>query len=247
MAPGDRRRRDRAAGGQPCNALTRALGLRYGPGGVTTATEAGARAFPDATFPSTVEPAFSATPDGSEVLVESPGGPAMVVIPLGQGAVWAASSPRWLTNAGSTARDCRSRCRWRGCGRHGDRGRVPPRRRAPRRDVRLPARWLQLALLEAAIIALAALLTVARRLGPAVGGRCGAPAEHGRAGPVDGRDVPRRRARLEAATAALGGQLRRRAGGLAGRVEGRCARSRRPRTSGRRWPRGTRRTRRRGG
>jgi len=202
------------------NALTRALGLRYGPGGVTTATVAGGRAFPDASYPTTVEPAFSATPPGSEVLVDSAGGPAMVVIPLGKGAVWAASSPSWLTNAGV------------------DRTGLPialPLATAAGGAVTvdefhhgagprggtfgyLPA-GLQLALLEAAIIAVAVLLTVARRLGPAVAD----DAAHQPSTAELARSMGamyRAGSRLEAATAALGGQLRRRAGGLAGRVEG---------------------------
>ena len=110
----------------------------------------------------------------------------------------------------------------------------------------LPA-GLQLALLEAAIIAVAVLLTVARRLGPAVAD----DAAHQPSTAELARSMGamyRAGSRLEAATAALGGQLRRRAGGLAGRVEGPLwRRSSRRRTSGRRWRRGTRRTRRRGG
>jgi hypothetical protein len=202
------------------NALTRTLGLQYGPGGVTTATDAGARAFPDATFPSTVEPAFAATPDGSEVLVESPGGPAMVVIPLGKGAVWAASSPRWLTNAGidNTGLPIALPLANAAGGavtvdefHHGA---------GPRGGTfgYLPA-GLQLALLESAIIAAAVLLTVARRLGPAVAddeGHQPSTAELARSMGA----MYRAGSRVEAATAALGGQLRRRAGGLAGRVEG---------------------------
>ena len=202
------------------NALTRALGLRYGPGGVTTATDAGARAFPDASFPSTVEPAFSATPDGSEVLVESPGGPAMVVIPLGRGAVWAASSPRWMTNAGidSTGLPIGLPLAAAAGGtvtvdefHHGA---------GPRGGTfgYLPA-GLQLALLEAAIIAVAVLLTVARRLGPAMAD----DAAHQTSTAELARSMGamyRAGSRLEAATAALGGQLRQRVGGLAGRVEG---------------------------
>jgi hypothetical protein len=201
------------------NALTRALGLRYGRGGRTTETVSGAQAFPNSTFPSTVEPAFTSAPAGSTVLVESAGGPAMVLIPLGRGAVWAASSPRWLTNAyvEQTGLAVALPLATAAGGRvtvdefhHGA---------GPRGGTfgYLPA-GIQLVLLEAAILALAAVLTVARRLGPAVAGGEGAQPSTAELARSMGA-MYRKGSRLEAATGALAGQLRRRAGGLAGRVE----------------------------
>jgi hypothetical protein len=198
------------------NALTRALGLRYGQGGVTTATAAAARAFPTATFPNTVEPAFTSAPRGSDVLVESAGGPAMIVIPLGRGAVWAISSPRWLTNAhveqtglavalplatvaggGVTVDEFHHGAGPRG----GTFGYLPA--------------GLQLALLEAAIVALAAVLMVARRLGPALA----EDDEHQPSTAELARSMGamyRSGSRVEAVTGALAAQLRRRVGGLGG-------------------------------
>jgi hypothetical protein len=78
----------------------------------------------------------------------------------------------------------------------------------------LPA-GLQLALLEAAIVAVAAVLMVARRLGPAVAG----DGEHQPSTAELARSMGsmyRAGARLEAVTGALAAQLRRRVGGLGG-------------------------------
>jgi hypothetical protein len=199
------------------NALTAELGLRYGAGGQTWESPAGYEAFPSARIPDNALHGFSRVPPGSKTLVRTvQGGPAMVVVPIGRGSVWATTSPRWLTNANvqqtglgiamplaeMTGGEVTVDEFHHGAGpRGGTFGYLPAD--------------LQLALLEAAIVAVAAVLTVARRLGPALA----QGDEHQPSTAELARSMGamyRSGSRLEPVTGALSAQLRRRVGGLGG-------------------------------
>jgi hypothetical protein len=82
--------------------LTEALGLRFEPAsGALVVMPDGARAFPalaDPTIRSGTE--LAALPTGAEPLVRSGSGAAMAVIPVGSGSVWAIADPSVLTNTG---------------------------------------------------------------------------------------------------------------------------------------------------
>jgi hypothetical protein len=198
------------------DALTDALGLRLaGAVGGPWLTAAGYRAFPDA-LPPAFPPAasFAAVPPGAEPLAKIGVRPAFVVFPLGRGSVWAISDPRWLSNAGvqgtglPIALALASMAggpvtvdefhHGRGLG-GGSFGYLPPS--------------LQLVILQLAIVALAALTTLGRRLGPVPPAR--EPQTRSTAELARSLALMHRSAgRLEAATAPLAAAVRHSLGGF---------------------------------
>jgi hypothetical protein len=154
--------------------LTNALGLRFGFPADARPTAAGRRVFPGlAPGPVAAATTFATVPAASAVLIGSPSAAAMVMIPVGRGSVWALSQPRLLTNAGiagdglAVALPLAARAggtvgidafHQGGSPTLGSLAYLP--------------RWLQLVILEAAVIAVLAAAAAARRLGPV------APAGH---------------------------------------------------------------------
>jgi hypothetical protein len=151
--------------------LTQALGLAYGFPDEARPTAAGLRAFP-ALSPGRVGAAttFDRVPAGGAVVIGTRTAAAMVVVPVGRGSVWAISQPLLLTNAGIAG--------------DGLAVALPLAARAGGGNVAVDAfhqgasptlgslaylpRWVQLEILELAVIALLAAATAARRLGPLV-------------------------------------------------------------------------------
>jgi antitoxin (DNA-binding transcriptional repressor) of toxin-antitoxin stability system len=148
--------------------LTQALGLRYGFPDEARPTAAGRRAFPGLRAGAVAAATtFTDVPAGDAVLIGTRGAAVAVLVPYGRGSVWALSQPRLQTNAGVAG--------------DGLAIALPLAARA-RGVVRVDAfhqggsptlgslaylpRWLQLVILEAAIVALLAALAAAQRLGP---------------------------------------------------------------------------------
>jgi hypothetical protein len=200
--------------------LTEALGLRFGFPGDARPTPAGLRAFPGlSAAPVAATTTFTGVPAHDAVLIGTPAAAAMVVVPLGRGSVWVVSQPWLLTNYAVN--------------RYGMAVALPLAARAGG-TVAVDAfhqggsptlgslaylpRWVQLLILEAALIAVLAAATVARRLGPVAP----AGAETGRSTVELVRSLAamhRSAGRLAAVTAPLAGAYRAHLGGLTGPAE----------------------------
>jgi hypothetical protein len=148
--------------------LTEALGLRFGPPADARPTSAGRRAFPGLSARGVVAATtFRGLPRGAVALVGDRDAAAVALVPVGRGSVFAVSQPRLLTNAG-IARDGLAI--------------ALPLAEATGGAVNVDAfhqggsptlgslaflpRWVQLMILEIAVIAILAALAAARRLGP---------------------------------------------------------------------------------
>jgi hypothetical protein len=204
--------------------LTEALGLSFGFPDEASPTAAGRRAFPGLTAaPVEAATTFDRVPAHGVVLIGTGTAAAMVVVPLGKGSVWALSQPRVLTNAGVAG--------------DGLAIALPLAERAggpvgvdafhqggspTLGSLAYLPRWLQLEILEVAVIAVLAAATVARRLGPvaAEGG------DTGRSTVELVRSLAsmhRSAGRLGAVTRPLARAYRGRLGGLAQTAEGALA------------------------
>jgi Domain of unknown function (DUF4350) len=198
------------------NPLTQALGLRFGFPGEARPNAAGRRAFPGL-GPGRIAAAttFAVVPHRDAVLIGTSHAAVAVLVPYGRGSVWAVSQPRLLTNAGIA----------------GDGLAVAlPLALAAGGTVRVDAfhqggsptlgslaylpRWLQLVIVEAAVVAALAAVSAARRLGPVEAPDAGA----GRSTVELVRSLAamhRSAGRLPAATRPLAAAYRRGLGGLA--------------------------------
>jgi hypothetical protein len=200
--------------------LTAALGLRFGAPAEAAATPTALRTFPGiAPRPIAATATFSSLPQGRGVLMGTRTAAAFVVVPLGRGSVWVASQAWLFTNYGVN--------------RYGMAVALPLAARAGG-TVAVDAfhqggsptlgslaylpRWVQLLIVEAAVIAVLAAATVARRLGPVVP----AGSDTGRSTVELVRSLAsmhRSAGRLAAVTAPLAGAYRAHLGGLTGPAE----------------------------
>jgi hypothetical protein len=196
--------------------LTQALGLRFGFPGDARPTAAGRHAFPGLT-PGRVhaDTTFDTTPSRSAVLIGAPSAAAMVMVPLGKGSVWVLSQPRVLTNAGVAGDGLAVALPL--AQRAGGVVRVDAFHQGGSPTLGslayLPG-WLQLGILEVAVIAVLAAATAARRLGPVAAER----GESGRSTVELVRSLAsmhRSAGRLPAVTLPLAHAYRARLGGLA--------------------------------
>ncbi|HEY3765438.1 MAG TPA: DUF4350 domain-containing protein [Gaiellales bacterium] len=200
--------------------LTQALGLRYGFPGDARPTPTGLRAFP-ALRPAPVPAAttFADVSSRDAVIIGTRNAAAMVLVPVGRGSVWVLSQPRVLTNAGiagdglALALPLATRTggtvgidafHQGGSPTLGSLAYLP--------------RWVQLLILEAAIVAALAAIAAARRLGstvPASGHADRSTVELVRSLAAMHRSADR----LGAVTAPLAQAYRARLGGLADQAE----------------------------
>lgn len=198
--------------------LTEALGLGFGPPADAHPTAAGRRAFPDLSAEGVAAAAtFDRLPRGAVALVGRPGATAVALVRVGKGSVLAVSQPRLLTNtgiAGDGLAIALPLAEAAGGGAVGvdafHQGGSP----ALGSLAFLP-RWVQLAILEIALIAVLAAVAAARRLGPV------APAQETTTRTTvelvrSLAAMHRAAGRLAAATAPLAHAYRARLGGLAG-------------------------------
>lgn len=200
--------------------LTAFLGLRFGSPAEARPTAAALRTFPGLAARAIAATAtFATVPRRAGVLIGTRSAAAMVVVPVGRGSVWVLSQPWLLTNYGvnrfgmAVALPLAARTGGTVAVDAFHQGGSPTLG-----SLAYLPRWVQLLILEAAVIAVLAAATVARRLGPV------APAgvEAGRSTVELVRSLAamhRSAGRLAAVTAPLAGAYRAHLGGLTGPAE----------------------------
>jgi hypothetical protein len=150
------------------NPLTQAVGLRFGLPADARPTAAGRRAFPGLRpGPVGAATTFTTVPARDAVLIGTPQAAAMVLVPVGRGSVWAVSQPRMLANAGIAGNGLAVALPL--AARAGGTVGVDEFHQGGSPTLGSLAylpRWLQLVILEAAVIAILAAGAAARRLGP---------------------------------------------------------------------------------
>lgn len=200
--------------------LTRALGLRFGFPDEARPTAVGRRAFPGLE-PGSVDAAttFADVPAGDAVLIGTSRAAAAVLVPYGRGSVWAISQPLLLTNAGIAGDGLAIALPL--AARAGGTVRIDAFHQGGSPTLGSLAylpRWLQLVILEAAIVAVLAAVATARRLGPVAAddpaaGRSTIELVRSLAG------MHRSAGRLDAVTQPLAAGYRSRLGGLQAQAE----------------------------